>query len=149
MPVCVNVNNPQSVPSDVLARLNAAIDDVAQQPGWSYKRVAAEAGIDVMTLNALRWGKTTNPSDRTAWSLDRILGFERGKGVQRILEGKRPVRVKAAEPEDATDAAIREINAKKHLTDRQKQMFIAMLVRQRELLMEQVDEADRQQRDSA
>lgn len=147
---CVNVSTKESVvPADRLERLNAAIDAVAKQQGWNYERVAREAGVNVMTLHSLRWGKTRNPDDRTAWGLDAVLGFEKGKGIQRILEGKRTVRAKVDEPEDATDAAIREIREKKYLSDAQKQAFIDLLVRQRDALLEQVDELDRQHRDSA
>jgi hypothetical protein len=121
------VDTPQNV-APALARLNAYIDDVAQQPGWSYKRVATEAGVDVMTLHALRKGNSTNPSDRTAWGLDRVLGFEKGKGVQRILAGKNPVKAKKAE--EVTDPAIAEIEATA-LKREQKDVLIALYLNQR------------------
>ena len=120
---CASVSTNESVPA-ALARLNAAIDDVAQQPGWSYKRVATEAGIDPMTLHALRQGRSLNPTDRTAWGLDRVLGFEKGRGVQRILAGRNPVLAKKpgdTEP-DTTIAAIEASG----LTREQKDILISV-----------------------
>jgi transcriptional regulator with XRE-family HTH domain len=145
----VNVSTPESV-SPALARLNAAIDDVAQQPGWSYKRVATEAGIDVMTLHAVRKGNSMNPSDRTAWGLDRVLGYEKGKGVQRILAGKRPV--PAEKPEEETDPAIAEIEAT-GLNREQKDILIAVYLNQRAAaasgVLEQAREWEEQRRRGA
>jgi hypothetical protein len=138
------VSTPQSV-SPALARLNAAIDDVAKQPAWSYKRVATEAGIDVMTLHALRKGRSRNPDDRTTWGLDRVLGFKQGEGVQRILAGKSPIKAKKAKPEDETDAAIRQIREKKHLNELQKQLLINTIVETRQRVLDQAEEMDAKQ----
>jgi hypothetical protein len=140
------VSTPESVPSH-LARLNAAIDDVAQRPGWSYDRVAREAGFSVMTLHSLRWGKTKEPTDRVAWALDRVLGFKEGKGVQRILAGKSPIKAEGPKPEDETDKAIRRIREMKHLSDFQKEMLINTLEETRQRVIEQAEEMDAKQAD--
>jgi transcriptional regulator with XRE-family HTH domain len=146
MSSCVNVSTPQSVPA-ALARLNAVIDDVAKRPGWSYKRVATEAGIDVMTLHALRKGRTRYPDDRTCWGLDGVLGYEKGKGVQRILAGREPV-LKDAEPEEA-DPTIAEIEAT-GLERGQKDVLIAVYLNQRAAaatgVIEQAREWEQEQR---
>lgn len=135
----VNVNTPESVPT-ALARLNAVIDDVAKQPGWNYEKVADEAGFHVMTLHALRKGRTKNPDERTLRGLDIVLGFEPGKGVQRILDGKRPVKAKAKTPvqEDETAKRIRRIREMEHLNEFQKQAFIDMIVG----VLDQAEEMD-------
>jgi hypothetical protein len=145
----VNVSNPESVPA-ALARLNAYIDDVAQQPGWSYDRVAREAGFHPMTLNSLRWGKTPNPSERILRGLDRVLGFKEGQGAQRILAGKRPV--PATKPEEQTDPDIAEIEAT-GLNREQKDILIAILRNQRAAaaagVLEQAREWEEQRRQGA
>jgi hypothetical protein len=146
----VNVSTPESVPSH-LARLNAAIDDVAKQPGWSYKRVATEAGFDVMTLHALRKGRTKNPDDRTCRGLDRVLGFKEGQGVQRILAGKSPLKAKVAgEPE--TDLTITEIEAS-GLTREQKDVLISVYRAQKaaaeDATMQQLREMEERQKRGA
>lgn len=150
----VNVSTRQSVvPPDRLARLNAAIDDIAKQPSWSYKRVANEAGIDVMTLNALRWGKTRDPDERTLRGIDKVLGFEPGQGLRRILDGKLPIRVKREDEESATVREIRDkiqrIESMQNLKPEQQRMFIGVLLRQIDAIVEQADEANREQRDTA
>lgn len=119
----VNVSTPESVPV-ALARLNAVIDDVAKQPGWNYERIAAEAGFHVMTLHSLRKGRTRNPDERTLRGLDLVLGYEPGKGVQRILDGKRPVPARKPEEEE-TDPNIAEIEAT-GLNREQKDILIAV-----------------------
>lgn len=119
----VNVSTHESVPA-ALARLNAYIDDVAQRPGWSYKRVATEAGIDVMTLHAVRQGRSLNPTDRTAWGLDRVLGFKEGKGVQRVLAGRNPVLEKKSDEVEA-DPTIVAIESSA-LRDDQKELLKAV-----------------------
>lgn len=146
----VNVSTPQSVPA-ALARLNAVIDDVAKQPGWSYERVAREADFHPMTLHALRKGRSTNPDERTLRGLDRVLGFEPGKGVARILAGKEPVRARKPEEEE-TDPAIAEIEAT-GLTREQKDILIAVYRSQRAAaaagVLEQAREWEEQRRQGA
>lgn len=145
----VNVSNPESVPA-ALARLNAAIDVVAKQRDWSYDRVAREAGFHPMTLHSIRKGRSKNPDERTLRGLDRVLGFEEGKGVQRILDGKEPVRVR--KPEEETDPAILEIEDT-NLSREQKDILIAIYRNQRAAaaagVLEQAREWEEQRRRGA
>jgi len=163
---CVNVSTKKRVvvPPDVLARLNEAIDSAKLRHGLtSNQQLAIRAGIDPMTLNALRWGHTAKPSDRVAWALDPVLGFEQGKGIQRIFAGRRVVRLPAEAkdaledvPESASDVAIREIlervrkiEGMGNLKPEQKDRFIKILLGQVDLIVDQAEEDDRRQRDTA
>jgi hypothetical protein len=101
-----------------------------------------------MTLHALRKGRTRDPSDRTAWGLDRVLGYEKGKGVQRILAGREPVPVKP-KAEEETDPTIAKIEAT-GLKRAQKDILIAVYLNQRNAaangILEQARELEEQKR---
>lgn len=146
----VNVSTHESV-TPALARLNAAIDDVAQQPGWSYDRVAREAGFHPMTLNSLRWGKTPNPSERVLRGLDRVLGFEEGKGAARILAGKSPIKVKKANKanEAEVDPYVAQIEAtglKREQKDVLISIYLNAVAAQGAVILDQAREMEEKQR---
>lgn len=116
----MGVSTPQG-----LARLNEAIKDRAEQPGWSLRRIATEAGIDVQTLYAIRNGKN-RPSRRTARGLDGPLGWEEGSTLA-VLDGGEPTpRVTQVSGEDPYEARIMALE---NLPEETK---LAMIKRMRE-----------------
>lgn len=123
MPVFVNVKTPRSVTPEAKARLAAAIEDRANQTGWSYKRIATEAGVDVVTINALRAGDyATRPYRRTLRGLDRALRLVDGS-CERILNGEEPIQLLT----DPVASVVAEIEALPNLSAEQKKVLIGVL----------------------
>lgn len=117
------MDTPRSVTPEDKARLAAAIEDRAHQPGWTYKRIATEAGVDVVTINAWRKGDYKNrPYGRTLRGLDRALGLVDGS-CERILNGEEPIQFQA----DPVASVIAEVEALPNLSREQKDVLIGVL----------------------
>ena len=87
------------------------------------------------------------PKPRTLRGLNKVFGFRDGKGVERVLEGREPVRKpaeKPTQPEDVVARAIREINGMSHLSPFEKQVFIDMIEGTLARLLEQAEETNHQ-----
>ncbi|MCO6011465.1 hypothetical protein NE236_41600 [Actinoallomurus purpureus] len=136
------MSTPQSVDPAHKARLAEAIEDRAAQPGWSYKRIADEAGVDVVTVNALRKGDfKSRPYRRTLRGLDRALGLADGT-CERILNGEEPIRPREAKKAQKPSAeqlpkgalpqevasVIAEIESLENLSEEQRAILINTLL---------------------
>jgi hypothetical protein len=114
------------------ARLRAAIEARAEEPGWSLARIAREAGpIDVQTLWAIRTGKNA-PSKRTMRGLDRALGWTDGS-TETLLDGGEPVPLS----ESTHDPAEQKIKDMEHISKEKQQQIIERLRANRQAALEE------------
>lgn len=102
------------------ARLRAAIEARAAEPGWSLARVAREAEIDVQTLWSIRKGQ--QPSKRTMRGLDRALGWTDGS-TETLLDGGEPVPLS----ETSHDPVEQKILDMDHISPEKQQQIIERL----------------------
>jgi hypothetical protein len=112
------------------ARLRAAIEARADEPGWTFARIAREAEIDVQTLWAIRKGQ--QPSKRTMRGLDRALGWTDGS-TETLLDGGEPVPL----TESTHDPLEQKIRDMEHISQEKQQQLIARLHAIREGIAEE------------
>lgn len=142
-----------SVPPDIaphVARLIALIEDRANQPGWSYQRIADEAGVNLSTITAIRKGMRHVPNPRTLRGLSRALGFTDDSVEQLLATGAEPVRIKEPEPEPPQDPLEAEIRAKPNLSEEERAIFVDLLREARrtagQTIVDKAEELDRRRR---